>query len=301
MSAVSYTHLDVYKRQEEEYLLAYYSAKPTTVFERTDCNTYHFKGNDVKLQKELSNRTNENRLYMPVAAEWGYEKLVAAYEWFSHLLDQNEDKTIEEMTASVIEDETKKQSLIDNLRKADFNICDIHVDKKELNKAQINLVSELVQKLMPNVEIDQIDKSRLVIIVSHENSNGVKFDINLKMDSSGTENIVGNMAELLYLSKNGGLILEDELGNSYHSKLTEHYLNMIKDRDTNPGNVQMLFSTHDTKVLGFLNPGQIYLVDKDDQGATVVKLLDDFVIREKDNIELGYLKGRYGAIPHMKR
>ena len=99
--------------------------------------------------------------------------------------------------------------------------------------------------------------------------------------------IFGNMAELLYLSKNGGLILEDELGNSYHSKLTEHYLNMIKDRDNNPGNVQMLFSTHDTKVLGFLNPGQIYLVDKDEQGATVVKLLDDFVIREKDNIELG--------------
>ncbi len=42
------------------------------------------------------------------------------------------------------------------------------------------------------------------------------------------------------------------------------------------------------------------LIDKDDEAATFVKLLDDYCIREKDNIELGYLKGRYGAIQYTK-
>lgn len=41
-------------------------------------------------------------------------------------------------------------------------------------------------------------------------------------------------------------------------------------------------------------------MDKDEDGATYVKLLDDYLIREKDNIELGYLKGRYGAVPNIK-
>lgn len=68
----------------------------------------------------------------------------------------------------------------------------------------------------------------------------------------------------------------------------------------NCGKAQLFFSTHDTKILNLLNPEQIYLVDKDEDGATYVKLLDDYLIREKDNIELGYLKGRYGAVPNIK-
>ena len=41
-------------------------------------------------------------------------------------------------------------------------------------------------------------------------------------------------------------------------------------------------------------------MDKDETGATVVKLLDDYLIQENDDIELGYLKGRYGGVPYMK-
>ncbi len=49
-----------------------------------------------------------------------------------------------------------------------------------------------------------------------------------------------------------------------------------------------------------VNPDQIYLVDKDEMGATIVKLLDDYDIGEDDDIELGYLNGRFGSVPYMK-
>ena len=49
-----------------------------------------------------------------------------------------------------------------------------------------------------------------------------------------------------------------------------------------------------------LNHDQVYLVDKDDSGVTFVTLLDDFQIRTDTNVELGYLKGRFGAIPYIK-
>lgn len=55
----------------EEYLMGYFSAKPKTLFERTEGQHYEFKGNDVRFQKEIAQKTNYNRLYMPVAEERG--------------------------------------------------------------------------------------------------------------------------------------------------------------------------------------------------------------------------------------
>ncbi len=95
-------------------------------------------------------------------------------------------------------------------------------------------------------------------------------------------------------------MLEDELGKVYHTRLTQHFLEILKSDTVNCGNAQLLFTSHDTKILNLLNPDQIYLVDKEEDGATSVKLLDDFAIRENENIELGYLKGRYGSVPYMK-
>ena len=75
---------------------------------------------------------------------------------------------------------------------------------------------------------------------------------------------------------------------------------MFRSKVVNPGQAQLFFTTHNTKILNMVNPDQVYLVDKDETGATVVKLLDDYLIQENDDIELGYLKGRYGGVPYMK-
>lgn len=287
-------------RVEEEYLLAYYSIKPTTVFERTNCEEYEFKGNDSKTQTELSEKTNDNRLYMPVAAEWGYEKLVKAYSWFANLFEQYEDISISDVVESIVENTESKSNLLEALQKADLNIVDIYVKNRKVEKQQLDLIREFVAKLVPDIETDNLSETRAEIYLVHQSKGTEEFAVNLDRDSSGTQMIVNNISELLFLGKKGGMILKDELGKVYHTKLTKYYLDKIKNPNSNPQNVQLLFSTHDTKVMNLLNPDQIYLVDKDEEGATIVKLLDDYTIRKTDNVELGYLKGRYGAVPYMK-
>ena len=42
---------------------------------------------------------------------------------------------------------------------------------------------------------------------------------------------------------------------------------------------------------------QVWFAEKDRAGRTTLKALVDFDPRSTDNIELGYLRGRYGAIP----
>lgn len=286
-------------RVEEEYLLAYYTAKPTTVFERKNGTEYNFKGNDTLKQKELSEKTNANRLYLPVAAEWGYHKLSAAYAWFESMFDQYENVTISEVLENIVENKEKKAVLLESLQKADFNITDIFLKKRKIEKQQIDIIKDMISKLIPEADMDNIPESKSEIYVTHKNKDDHVFSMDLDEDSAGTKNIVYDIAELLYLSE-GGFILEDELGRNYHTKLTEYYLKLIEKLGKEHSRVQMLFASHDTKILNLLNQGQIYLVDKDDQGATFLKLLDDYIIREKDNVELGYLKGRYGAIPYMR-
>ena len=72
-----------------------------------------------------------------------------------------------------------------------------------------------------------------------------------------------------------------------------------------PKNAQLIFTTHDTNLLGntlgepALRRDQVWLTEKDGEGATVLYPLTDYKPRKAENLERGYLQGRYGAIPFL--
>lgn len=292
------------ERVLEEYLLAYYSKKATTLFERdvNKSSEYNFKGNDVKAQNEIAQKTNSNRLYLPVAAEWGYEKIKTPYKWFEKAFRQYGDMNISHVIADVVKDNSQKDMLLEALSKADFNIKNIYVKNKKIEKQHRAAWIQFLTNMLGDGEIsgDLIPEDTPVICITHVSKSGDTFDIEINDDSAGTIDIIDNIAEMLFINKEGGLFIEDELGRNYHTKLTEYFLELFNSNKVNYGKAQLFFSTHDTRIFKLLNNDQIYLVDKDEEGATYVKLLDDYLIREKDNVELGYLKGRYGAVPNIK-
>ena len=286
----------------EEYLMGYFTAKAKTIFDRSEGQKYNFKGNDVKLQKEIAQKTNDNRLYMPVAAEWGYEPAKVVMEWCDLMSRQYVKFNVATMIKSIISDEIQKAFLIKELQKADFNIVDIYVERETVETEVVNWVSRFLEEVIKKDDKELTDniKYRNKVMIVHKNSKNELFEIDMDEDSDGTKEIIKNMAEIMYIGKEGGLMLEDELGGNYHTKLTQYFLNVIKSKEINEGNAQLLFSSHDTKILNILNTDQIYLVDKDDDGATYVKLLSDYQIRPEMNVELGYLKGKFGGIPYMR-
>lgn len=284
----------------EEYLMAYFSEEPETLFDRSSGQHYEFYNHDLTIQNDIVQKTNANRLYMPVAAEWGYTPLKDIYIWFEFNFRQYNYISTKNILNKIIKKDDRKNILIRQLQKADFNIKDIYVKDKKLSQTYYNLYEKILVELTGINEENFLSDVIPEIYIVHENCNGETFTIELDEDSAGTESIVENIAEFLYLSEHGGLMLEDELGKTYHTKLIQHFLKMLKPENINSGNLQLLFTTHNTHILDILKPDQIYLTDKDETGATVVKLLDDYLINKNDNIELGYLKGRYGSIPYMK-
>ena len=109
---------------------------------------------------------------------------------------------------------------------------------------------------------------------------------------------------VVFTLERGALLIIDELEQSLHPMLARKIVELFNDRATNPKNAQLLFTTHDTHLLGtvagdpILRRDQVWFTEKDD-GATRLYPLTDYAPRKGENLERGYLQGRYGAIPFL--
>lgn len=129
----------------------------------------------------------------------------------------------------------------------------------------------------------------------------------LSEESAGTITLFGLAVGLLYALERGDLLVIDELESSLHPMLALEIVRLFNDPTQNPRGAQLIFTTHDTNLLGgildepALRRDQVWFTEKDRGGATHLYPLTDFEPRKEENLERGYLQGRYGAIPFLGR
>jgi len=101
----------------------------------------------------------------------------------------------------------------------------------------------------------------------------------------------------------GKTIIIDEIDKSLHPSIVKFVMNLFRDGDVNKNNAQLIVTTHDTGLLSLdmFRRDQIYFTEKDvATGVTDLYSLDEFSVRKTENIEKGYLMGRYGAVPFLR-
>lgn len=94
----------------------------------------------------------------------------------------------------------------------------------------------------------------------------------------------------------------DEIESSMHPLLTRHLIEAMQDKGINNNQAQLIFTTHDVGLLDqrILRRDQIWFAEKNEKTAeTDLYALTDFSPRKGENIQKGYLQGRYGAIPFI--
>lgn len=96
----------------------------------------------------------------------------------------------------------------------------------------------------------------------------------------------------------------DELDTKLHPELTERLVLLFHNKIINKYNAQLIFTSHNTNLLDakIFRRDQIFFVEKDSFGASNIYSLADIKkdgksTRNDENIELNYLKGKYGALP----
>lgn len=144
-------------------------------------------------------------------------------------------------------------------------------------------------------------RGRRRVQLVHGNVNGaVAFE--LDEESEGTQTWFRLIGPALLALEQGHLMLFDEIDSSLHPRLSARLLELFQDPMTNPRGAQLIFTTHDTSLLGVLNRDEVWLTEKSSQGATTLTALADYRgdrVRKSTNLEKAYLQGRFGAVPEL--
>ena len=88
-----------------------------------------------------------------------------------------------------------------------------------------------------------------------------------------------------------------------HPALVEFIIKLFNNKNINKANSQLIFMTHATNLLNLdlLRRDEIWFTEKNSKtGVSDLYPLDSFSVRKDENIQKGYINGRYGAIPFIK-
>ena len=136
------------------------------------------------------------------------------------------------------------------------------------------------------------------ISLGHQAAADIQF-LDIKRESAGTLRLLVLLKPIFEALDNGFLVVIDELDASLHTYLAEQIVALFNSKKTNPKGAQLIATTHDTNLLcaDYLRRDQVWFVEKDRNGASTLYPLTDIRTRAADNLEKGYLQGRFGAVP----
>lgn len=284
----------------EEWLYAWPQGRKQTWFVR-DGDAYKFGehlGGENKLIEQV---TRPNALFLSAAVQHRHERLVPVYWWFQTLAAINVSGSKAEGAFWEIASELRNigRWLHDGQRIDEF--------LKLLQGADVGIIGLKLGKPSYGTDTNTgkfISVFPPKVLLQHgTDSDGAWLP--LEEESQGTRTLCHNGPLLLDTLRDGGVLLIDELEASLHPLLALEIVRQFNDPARNPRNAQLIFTTHDTHLLGTaagdppLRRDQIWLTEKDREGATCLYPLTDYKPREGENLERGYLQGRYGAIPFL--
>jgi hypothetical protein len=131
---------------------------------------------------------------------------------------------------------------------------------------------------------------------------GQRLPFEIADESAGTRTWFALIGPVLRALRTGQVLLFDEIDASLHPRLSMHLIGLFQSPETNPRAAQLIFTTHDTSLLGHLNRDEVWFTEKGSDGATRLNALADFggdKVRRSTNLEKAYLQGRFGAVPEI--
>lgn len=261
------------------------------------------------LWKSIAKNTRTLILSAAGKKDHAHDQLTPIFHYFKDRFQfvHIKDDLSEYFLAEQIEKGKIQDRLTTVLKKADFGIVGIEIRKEEVDEKQKNFLlglKNLIKENLGTTAADDhldIEDERLRINFVHACSDASTHTLSYDEESSGTRYLLSLLVPVISALENGKTLIVDEITTNLHTKLSEQIVALFTSKEINKTNAQFIFSTHDTNLLSreLLRRDEIWFTEKNSQGATIVYPLTDFKTRKADNIEKGYLQGRFGAIPFV--
>lgn len=287
----------------EEWLYVWPHGKKVIWFER-DGKTYKFGRQLDGPNETVQSITRPNSLFLSAAAQMNHKQLSSIYLWFRRIVECNVNNRMGGYPGSGAYEQLLP---LDCLFMFDLEFLNPDIENPEktilplLQLADVGIV-DIKEEVDASPQPGK--RKRVIILLKHDSSAEDSW-LELSEESHGTKTLFKLAAPLIRALGYGSLLLVDELEASLHPLLALKIIELFNNPQTNPHNAQLLFTTHDTNLLGttlgdpVLRRDQIWFTQKDKSGATTLFPLTDFKPRNVENLERGYLQGRYGAIPFL--
>jgi uncharacterized protein len=208
------------------------------------------------------------------------------YPEYSYITQDPEGK-INMISQKLQDDNILLNELIEELKAIDTGISSLELKKKKKN---IDIVSDNTPG----------KREWFNILTKHKVANE-EYSLSMLEESSGTLHYIETFIHLYKVLQNGGIFIADELEQSLHPDLTGRIINRFMNKDKNPNNAQLLFTTHNPWFLQDLTKTQIIITEKNAQAQTETTRLDEISgVRNDENYFMKYIAGEYDGRPKIK-
>jgi len=285
-----------------EWLYSFPNNKQTRMFVR--------KGKDFEFGRALRGRnrtiadlTRPNSLFVSAGFQNNHPGLQDVFQFF---VSMQFDREI--AAASLEQDAMTADGKIDSrtiefLRRLGTGIVDHRVREEELSD-EAKVISKAFMETLKSQNLGEmaptfdVEKNKSIELGHMSVANETRY-FRLARESSGTRRLLNMLGRCFNALDKGSLVVIDEMDASLHTKASEAIITLFNNKEINKLGAQLIATTHDTNLLSspLLRRDQIWFTEKDDIGASDLYPLSDIATRAGDNIEKGYLQGKYGAVP----
>lgn len=266
------------------------------IFEREN-NNVSMKSNKISGLVNIDERTLFLNIYSKI--DRNNEDFSNVYDWFvnSTYLDlgnPNFERFINNrVSLKILSDENYKKELLKFIKTFDSGI-------------------EGIKTTPDSIEAVKSNNGIIDIEVIHKGENGELKALPFYLESNGTRKMFHLFDFFMDALKNGMVLFVDELDAKLHPLLTRYIINLFHNSETNKGNGQLIYSTHDTVNLNkeTFRRDEIWFAEKDKDGISEIYALSDYILEDDKNAgkkvrndatyNKDYLTGRYGAIPVLE-
>lgn len=302
-----------------EYLYHTPKGQKSIVFEREG---QMFKFTEQKAKRNLISKVvAENQLFFAIACTMNDTDCVSAMQWFrEYVLFSRDYSDIPQQLIEHSNDPHMLKTIASYAKDADFGIEDVQfdIDSKEVSdlsdlpdlpasiETALNNFMQVLAQTSNNSEV-QLKTGKVTATSFHigKTSTGKteQFPLELSDESDGTRKLMALAPAIESALKNGGVLLVDEIERELHPMLVEYIIAKFQSKSSNPNYAQIIFTTHNTELMNetLIRKDQIYFVDKkQSDGSSELYTISEFSTKTTDNIQKGYLMGKYGAIPNIE-
>lgn len=267
-----------------------------SIFEREN-NNVSMKPNKISDLVNIDERTLFLNIYSKI--DRNNEDFSNVYDWFvnSTYLDlgnPNFERFINNrVSLKILSNENYKKQLLKFIKTFDSGI-------------------EGIKTTPDSIEAVKSNNGIIDIEVIHKGEKGEVKALPFYLESNGTRKMFHLFDFFMDALKNGMVLFVDELDAKLHPLLTRYIINLFHNSDTNKGNGQLIYSTHDTVNLNkeTFRRDEIWFAEKNKDGISEIYALSDYILEDDKNAgkkvrndatyNKDYLTGRYGAIPVLE-